>query len=250
MKARDKETAWLLNEKYNGSESREYFVDLERLESGEPLAYVIGHVPFLNTTIYLDSHPLIPRTETEYWVEEAIRAFRGQTPKSKPLRVLDLCAGSGCVGVAVLASLPNIAVDFAEIDESHHATILKNLEQNGISRKRVHIVGGDLFENITDTYDYILANPPYINRDAGTIEENVAAYEPERALYGGKDGTEMISRILHETPTHLSTGGALYLEHEPEQTLAIEDLAEKLHLSAEPHKDQYGLLRYTILTRL
>ena len=86
---RDEE--WLLNEKYQGERTDEFFADCERLKSGEPLAYIIGHVPFLDATIHLDSKPLIPRTETEYWVKAVIiditskstPHFRGLTPKMR-----------------------------------------------------------------------------------------------------------------------------------------------------------------------
>src|SRR5512138_3415194 len=96
-----REEEWLLKEKWNGEKSEGFFADCQRLRDGEPLAYVIGHTPFLNTIIYLDSKPLIPRVETEFWVEKAIMEIqdfsRGQTLGT--VQVLDVCAGSGCIGV-------------------------------------------------------------------------------------------------------------------------------------------------------
>ena len=100
-----KEITWLLKEKYNGIKDPSFYKDCQRLKDGEPLGYVIGQVPFLNTIIHLDSKPLIPRVETEYWVERAIEVIVKQASSvEKPLRVLDLCAGSGCIGVAVSSS--------------------------------------------------------------------------------------------------------------------------------------------------
>ena len=102
---------WLLEEKYSGEKNDAFFADCKRLALGEPLGFLIGHVPFLDTTIYLDSKPLIPRPETEYWTEAVIADIKTNypardlenTPGAEQLRVLDLCAGSGCIGVAIAA---------------------------------------------------------------------------------------------------------------------------------------------------
>jgi release factor glutamine methyltransferase len=161
------EETWLLQEKYKGEQNDAFFADCDRLKDGEPLAYLIGSIPFLNTTIYLDlpdrqagSKPLIPRTETEFWVEQIISQInKGQT-FAVCSRILDLCAGSGCIGVAVLKNVPNVTVDFVEIDGHHHELIKKNILENNIDISRANIFGGDLFENITEKYDYILTNPP------------------------------------------------------------------------------------------
>ena len=77
------EVDWLLNEKYHGEKTSAFFTDCVRLETGEPLAYVIGHIPFLDCTIYLDSRPLIPRVETEFWVEKLITTIKIMLPIRK-----------------------------------------------------------------------------------------------------------------------------------------------------------------------
>lgn len=206
----------------------------------EPEAYVIGSIPFIHTEIYLDSHPLIPRTETEYWVFEAIKEIRESGTKEP--KILDLCAGSGCIGVAVLKELTDARVDFAEIDTLHHSTIEKNIRENGLDASRSNIFGGDLFENIRGSYDFILANPPYIDpRLRDRVQESVIQYEPGKALYGGKGGLEIIERILSQVEAHLNKGGMLYLEHEPEQT-------EKLSrhpFYIDSSKDQFGISRFS-----
>ena len=132
---------WLLEEKYQGEKSAAFFTDCGRLEAGEPLAYIIGSIPFLNCTIDLQSHPLIPRPETEYWVEKAIAEIQNQPRTSDVLgenldddavavRVLDLCAGSGAIGVAIAKAIPEAHITFGEIDTNHLPTIIKNLEEN------------------------------------------------------------------------------------------------------------------------
>ena len=243
------EKEWLLREKYNGIENDEYRADCERLVRGEPLAYIIGHIPFLSTTISLDSHPLIPRTETEYWVENAIKELR---EIKGGIHVLDLCAGSGCIGVAVLKAIVMARVDFAEFNPRHHSDIEHNITQNGIDLSRAHIYGGDLFSEIpTSHYNAILTNPPYINPErSASTQRSVLEYEPHEALFGGVHGMELIERILTEAPDHLTSAGVLYIEHEPEQRDAIHQIAASLpYTSCETHTDQYGVIRYTRLTR-
>jgi len=230
------------------------------LASGEPLAYIIGQVPFLNTTIHLDSHPLIPRPETEFWVVNAIahikhtRKNRDPIPVFSPVRMLDLCAGSGCIGVAVAKAIPDAYVTFAELDFRHQLTIEKNLTTNLPFEWKVcgryAIRGGDLFENVSGTFDVILSNPPYIDPAFDRTEESVKKYEPHGALYGGRLGLELIEQIIAEAPAYLTECGVLYLEHEPEQAAEIHILGVRAGLSPKTHLDQYNIARYTVLTRM
>src|SRR3989338_2129305 len=127
----------------------------------EPEAYVIGWQPFLGLKIYLDSHPLIPRPETEWWTERLLTHVG--TSYVPTLKFLDLCAGSGAIGCAALARLPNAQVYFGEIDPTHEVTILKNIRENHLDESRAHIRIGDLFQPFSDTrFDIIAANPPYV----------------------------------------------------------------------------------------
>lgn len=240
-----KEAQWLLKEKYDGAKSEGFHDDLARLESGEPLAYVIGHIPFLGTTIHLDGRPLIPRVETEYWVSQAIHVFKGSPIASA--KVLDLCAGSGCIGVAFAHAIADCIIHFAEIDTSLHSLIARNCVSNGVEEDRMRIFGGDLFDSITETYDLILSNPPYLPLDSIHVAESVKRYEPERALYGGDDGLSYIRTILAQVRTHLAPHGLLYIEHEPDQKEAISTLAAQHGLSATTHTDQFKTPRYSTI---
>lgn len=238
-KVMNQEQQWLLNEKYNGIKTSEFENDLKRLKSGEPLAYVIGWQPFCGTKIYLDSHPLIPRPETEYWVQLAIH----QIKKKENPKVLDLCAGSGCIGVAILKAIPSSTVDFVEIDESHHVIILKNIHENGIDEKRTRIFGGSLFENITEQYNAILTNPPYIDPNlSDRIGDSVRGQEPDLALFGGTGGMELIREILAKSGQFLKSDGVLYIEHEPEQV----DEIKKLLPGIVVERDQFGVGRFSV----
>ena len=243
--------SWLLKEKYHGEKTEGFFTDSDRLRNGEPLAYVIGHIPFLSTIISLDSHPLIPRPETEFWVEKAISEIHTDVRLRKSnIHVLDLCAGSGCIGVAILKAIPDAQVDFVELDATHHSTIRKNIEINHIDGSRTQIFGGDLYENITGEYDYILTNPPYIDPEVDRTEPSVKNYEPHLALYGGTHGLELISRIITEGSNYLTENGTLYIEHEPEQSTAILELGESHGFAVITEKDQYDRERYSMLAKM
>jgi release factor-specific protein-(glutamine-N5) methyltransferase len=240
----DRDEKWLLEEKHGGEKTAGFFSDLERLRADEPLAYIIGYVPFLGCRINLDSKPLIPRAETEYWVEKAIKEIQ-QVPTPA---VLDLCAGSGCIGVAAAHAVPTVRVDFVEIDETHHSTIQKNLAANNLSSEDVKIFGGNLFENVTGTYDFILSNPPYIDPIVDRAEPSVKAHEPQLSLYGGEQGLEIIRAIIQDSKKYLKEKGQLWIEHEPEQVMEIQKCAEAAGFRATMHTDQYGVERYSVLT--
>lgn len=244
---------WLLKEKYGGEKSAAFFADCKRLALGEPLAYIIGYVPFLNTKIYLDSRPLVPRPETEYWVEEAINTIRGGAtlplglPEEKKLHILDLCAGSGCVGVVVAKALPTALVDFGELDSKHLPTIKKNLTENGINLNQTNVVHTNLFSHLPGKYDFILTNPPYIDASLNRVEPSVQQYEPYVALFGGEKGLEIIEMLIKDAPAHLSPGGQLWIEHEPEQSADIQTIGTKHGFSVTTHKDQFSVERYSVL---
>lgn len=241
------EEIWLLNEKYGGEKSKAFFDDIKRLNAGEPLAYIIGSVPFLNTTIFLDSRPLIPRAETEFWTEAVITDVRRGGEAAAPT-ILDLCAGSGCIGIALKKALPLATVDFAEIDEVHHETIKKNWHKN-IDLLEPTIFGGNLFAHIPEGtyYDIIVTNPPYIDPVLDRAELSVKTHEPHVALYGGVRGMQVIEQILTNAVRFLSSTGTLYIEHEPEQEAEIHALALLHHFDAVTYPDQYGVQRYTTL---
>ncbi len=243
---------WLLKEKYGGEKSEAFFADCKKMALGEPLGYLIGHVPFLDTTIYLDSRPLVPRSETEFWTEHAINVIKdGNTPSlgftDNPPRVLDLCAGSGCIGVAVAKVIPTAHVDFSEIEARHIPTIKKNLEKNGIKPDRTDIFQTNLFQGLSGQYDYILANPPYVDADLHRVDDSVVDFEPHLALFGGKQGVEIIAQIIVAAPAFLTPHGQLWIEHEPEQTTLIASLAADNGFSCTTRPDQYEVERYSIL---
>ena len=265
---KNQETAWLLKEKYQGVESEAFYADCAQLEAGVPLGYLIGHVPFLDCTIYLDSHPLIPRPETEYWVEKAIDTIKTSMRRQDLLletldggglasslvnpRILDLCAGSGAIGVAVAKAVPEAHVTFIELDLLHLPTIEKNLTQNTIvyDSEKYQVLASDLFAALLngERFDYILTNPPYIDVAANTVDKNVVEHEPHLALFGGEAGMELIYKIISQAPQYLASSGQLWIEHEPAQVEAITTLAHTNDFTIITHLDQYQVPRFSVLT--
>lgn len=244
------EMRWLLEDKYGGEKSDAFFADCKRLALGEPLAYLIGWVSFLNCKIWLDSKPLIPRPETEFWTMEAIQTIRGGKTASLGLednspKILDLCSGSGCIGIAIAKAIPETRVDFGEIDSRLIPTIKKNIYENLSDIDKYSVIHTNLFENLTGKYNFILTNPPYINESLNRHEKSVKDHEPYLALFGGEKGMEIINKIIIDAPNYLATNGQLWIEHEPEQSTMIKELASDYTVT---HcKDQYGVERYSIL---
>lgn len=243
MEVDTKDVEALVREKYNGNRNAEGVAkDISRLAAGEPLAYVIGHIPFLGLSLELFSRPLIPRPETEWWTE-LLAEHIGQ----RPLRVLDLCAGSGAIGLALLKLCPHVHVCFGERMEEHEAVIRRNLETNGLDASRADIRIGDLFTIFPgESFDIIATNPPYIplSRD---LPQSVTHYEPSEALYAGTDGLSVIRRICAEAGTHLTEHGEVWMECDIENIEAASALAIEGGASyTKIRTDQYGRPRLLV----
>ncbi len=251
---------WLLEEKYDGQETREYAVDKKRLAKGEPLAYVIGWQPFLGLTIYLDSKPLIPRPETEWWMTELLAAMskrsgrpKGGDPRTfarsgQQFRFLDLCAGSGAIGCAALEKLPGARIYFGEIDPTHEKTILKNIRENHLDESRAEVRIGDLFEPFENmTFDVIAVNPPYVPADRA-LPASVVHHEPSLALTAGEDGLSVIRRIAAMLPRHFARNGVAWIECDSAHAAAACALFRDQGLTAEIRNDQYGKPRIIVVS--
>lgn len=243
----DKDVAWLLKEKYHSHECDEFYTDVKRLQNGEPLAYVIGWVDFLGTRIDLSHHPLIPRPETEWWVEQKILAIQQTT--SDRLHILDLCSGSGCIGIALLKHLPNARVTFGEIDAQLCTAIEKNLERNHIDAARAKITKTNLYENIREKFNFIFVNPPYIDPSkTDTVESSVYRFEPHLALFAER-GVSIIESLIETSQKFLLPKGSVYVEFGKGQTQLLEDCAIRAGWNCTIDNDQYGVPRVLTLTK-
>lgn len=263
----NKEIAWLRRDKYQGqaSEAKSNFErDRARLQAGEPIDYVIGWKDFLDCKIDLSYRPLIPREETEFWVGQAIKQLNLEVKPpsgtksqlggftSKCVKVLDLFAGSGCVGLAVLKHCPNVQMTFADKEKKCVRQIKKNLKLNKFKAK---VVQADIFKGL-GKFDIIFANPPYISTQKSKVQSSVKDWEPKEALFSGADGLVIIRKFLKEAPKHLNSacpeqgrrGGSIYLEFGYGQKKAIEGLLKKnKYKNWEFKKDQFGRFRVVVI---
>ena len=172
----------------------------------EPLQYIVGNQPFLDLSINTKEGVLIPRLDTEVVAEKAIELFKAK----KGDTVLDLCCGSGVLGIA-LAKKANAKVTAVDITDEACALTKENAQLNGA---KVDVLQGDLFEPIRKKkYHMIISNPPYIRSEViPTLMPEVKDYEPMTALDGGEDGLMFYRRIVAESVDHLKKGGLLVFE--------------------------------------
>lgn len=242
---KSKEDLWLLHEKHGGKESPAFFEDMRRISEGEPVDYVIGFTEFLGAKIDLSFHPMIPRQETEFWLEKAIQSIPfGNT------KVLDIFAGSGCIGVALLKHFPEMHVDFGEKDQKLILQIEKNMAINGISPEKARVFETNVFQNIPrEKYDYIFANPPYISHDRKyQVARPVMEHEPHLALFADEDGLFFVKKLLDESPDFLTSHSKLFIEFDSWQKDEIENILKDSRFQGTFWKDQYDKWRVVACT--
>lgn len=240
---------WLLQEKYHGRKSKDFLKDVVRLKKGEPIDYVIGWLPFLNCKIDLSFRPLVPRLETEYWVEKAIQTIPSI---NRLIKIADVFSGSGAIGIAVLKNIKNAHVDFFEIDKRAVKQIKKNLQINKVAKNRFRIFQADIFGDEKYKYDFILANPPYLAKDRiHKIQHKVLQYEPHVALFGGKDGLFFVDKFLLQAGTHSNKNGQIWMEFDSWQKKGIEKLLKRAgYKNWKFQKDQYNRWRFVIVNQI
>lgn len=190
---------------------------IARRLSGEPLQYVLGEWAFYGLPFYVDESVLIPRPDTEVLVEEALKRLSADRRD-----VLDLCCGSGCIGIA-LAVCGGARATAADISERALETAKRNAERNGVP---LSTVKSDLFDGIEGTFDLIVSNPPYLSKEEMDARDASLRFEPALALDGGADGLAFYRRIAKEYRRHLRPGGALLLEIGMTQRDAVSALFE------------------------
>lgn len=218
----------------------------------EPLQYIEGKAVFHRQEYAVRPGALIPRPETEGLVswaaERAERWFRTQAPgNAKPLsglRVLDLCCGSGCIGISLKDMFREAPLELTLTDMSPDALDIarENAERHGIA---CEILQGDLFAPLEGRrFDMILSNPPYIpSSECDTLQDEVKR-EPRMALDGGPDGMDFYRRIAEEAPKHLKPGGIVILEMGFGEAEAIRRLMETHSaVRTETRRDEAGIER-------
>ena len=184
---------------------------VERRMAGEPVAYLIGEWEFYGLPLDISRDVLIPRADTEVLAEQAIAYIR----TLGDCRVLDLCAGSGCVGLAIASQCPQARVVLGELDDGALKICRQNIRRNNLSA-RVMPVQMDAREKPARSlgeFHCIVGNPPYIPAaDIAGLEVSVRDYEPRLALDGGADGLDFYRVISEQWKEALVPGGRLYFE--------------------------------------
>lgn len=183
----------------------------ERHLGGEPVAYLIGEWEFYGLTLDVNEAVLIPRVDTEVLAEEAIRFVGGLGE----CRVLDLCAGSGCVGLAVAANAPACRVLLGELSESAAQVCRQNIRRCGLTAQASVMVLDALRPppEALGEFQCVVCNPPYIPRaDMELLDRSVKDFEPHLALCGGEDGLDFYRAVTREWKALLPPGGRLYYE--------------------------------------
>lgn len=197
---------------------------LARRLRGEPVAYVIGEWDFCGLTLTVTPDVLIPRTDTEVLAQEAMDLAE---PLEGGARVLDLCAGSGCIGLAIATACPNVWVTLADVSAAALRVCKANIQRSGLTA-RAACVAADVLQpphpSLRD-FDLIVCNPPYIRRgELEGLDPSVRDYEPRMALDGGEDGLDFYRAIVKFWGAALKPGGHILLEVGCGQANAVEIL--------------------------
>lgn len=221
---------------------------LKRRLDGEPLAYIIGSWEFYGIPVHVNHEVLIPRIDTEVLVAQAI-AHAKRLPAGS--RVLDLCCGSGCVGLAIAKNLPQVKVILADISPEALKISRMNTALNKLTG-RVACVPVDAKRaapySLLGEFDIIVCNPPYIKTgDIPGLDEVVREHEPILALDGGEDGLDFYRYIIPEWQKVLKPGGVMLFECGHEQALDVADLFITNGVEKVTHiRDSMGINRVVV----
>lgn len=194
-------------------ESAAYDAFLSRREAREPLQYILEEQSFMGLSFRTDKRALIPRNDTEAVCEEALRHIRGK------MHVLDLCTGTGAIGIAIKKLRPGCNVTLSDLS----GDALSLAKENALRLQAdVRILQGDLFSPVNgEKFHVIVSNPPYIPLTfKGTLQKEVEK-EPAMALFAGDDGLDFYRRIARKAPEYLLETGVLVLECGDDQAAAV-----------------------------
>lgn len=201
---------------------------LERA-SGMPLQYITRVQEFMGLPFRVNENVLIPRLDTEVLVDQVLGIIGGMELEHPD--VLDMCTGSGAIGVSIAHMVPDASVKMTDISEQALATAMKNAELNGVL-ERSSFALGNMFSALRsdEQFDIIVSNPPYIKSDIiETLAPEVKDHEPRLALDGGEDGLDAYKVIANNAAAHLKDGGVLALEIGYDQGEAVAFLLERTH---------------------
>ncbi len=194
-----------------------------RIVEHKPVAYLTGEAWFAGLKFKSDSRALVPRSPIAELIQSGFSPWLDERPIE---RVLDLCAGSGCIGIAIAAHNPDWHVDLADISDDALALARENVEFQDVAT-RVRVVRSDLFANLAgERYDLIVSNPPYVTELEFAALPAEYSHEPKLGLTAGNDGLDFALRILVAAPDHLTDEGVLIVEVGESEGALIETLPQ------------------------
>ncbi|MBE6673123.1 MAG: peptide chain release factor N(5)-glutamine methyltransferase [Ruminococcaceae bacterium] len=220
---------------YFGNNAKRLEDARKRLLQNEPLAYILGETVFFDEYYYVTPDTLIPRPDTERVVEWVLKHL----PKDGIL--LDLCCGSGCIGISALKHSVNTTALSVDISEGALSVAERNAARNGVS-DRIRFVRADLTKEpflADERFDVIVSNPPYVKSAVVDTLEKECSFEPRIAFDGGEDGMFFYRLILARFAEHLKQGGCFVFEIGYDQKMDMSDLAKAQGFDCQIYKD-YG----------
>jgi len=191
---------------------------------GEPIQYILGKQNFFGYDFIVNKDVLIPRPETEQMVDFGIKLIK----KNNFTKILDLCTGSGCIGITIAKELINNELNMSASDLSSKALEIakKNADLILGEKSNINFIESDLFEKIDRKFELIISNPPYISKKA-ELKDEVKKYEPSLALFADEEGLALYRKIAETSHRYLCSNGYLILEIGDEQGEKIKDIFEK-----------------------
>ena len=198
-----------LDEKINKEDEEQIKIFVEQLKNNKPIHYIIGKRDFYGYDFLVDEHVLIPRSDTEILVENALNILRNE---DKKLKGLEIGVGSGIISITLLQKMKNLSMTAIDINQYAIEISKKNAENLGVL-DRLKLIKSDLFENVTGKYDFIISNPPYIDeKEMENLPDKVKSYEPCIALDGKKYGMYFYDEILKSAKKFLNDKFCIFFE--------------------------------------
>ena len=226
------------------SQEKEYFESIQKLTKNIPIEHITNQKEFMKLNFFVDENVLIPRQDTEILVEEVIKIAK----KINSKKILDLCTGSGAIGISLAKYIEKSEITATDISEDAIRVANKNAIMNNVEDK-ITFIKSDLFNNIPNNkYDIIVSNPPYIKKEIIKTLEKQVQNEPILALDGGEDGLDFYRKIIKQSYEYLKYGGYLCLEIGYDQKIDVIELLEneEKYINIYSKKDLYGNDRIVI----
>lgn len=237
--------------KVTEEEVNQYRAFIQRRKDREPTAMILGEWDFMGLTFRLNKSTLIPEQDTEVLVETALEELKRRGLGEAPLRILDLCTGSGCILLSLLHGLRNAGGLGTDLSEEALEAARENAVRLGL-QERAAFRQGDLWEPVGDErFDLIVSNPPYVPTEViPTLEPEVRCGEPYAALDGGEDGLVFYRRIMREAAGHLKSSGIIIVESGFDEAPQIAALMQDQKLRGIRTVKDYGGLDRVVLGAL